>query len=204
MGHPRKTDRRRPGQRRRLAGLEHSRSRPEISAAGLLHRSFTLITADGKLHSCSRSQNQELFSPGDWRYGLLGVVVHVTFGCSPHESRADRRGDCGEGPDPRCRPAAGDGFVYGDCQYSTDLDSVADRHAGVFSCYRPVPLDTPIPKAQKALGPQDWMELYTLARTDKKRAFERYSKYYLSTNGQSTGPTPSACRQFRSAPQSRR
>src|SRR5439155_10456601 len=33
-------------------------------------------------------------------------------------------------------------------------------------------------------SPADWSELYTLARTNKKKAFERYSKYYLSTAGQ--------------------
>ena len=65
------------------------------------------------------------------------------------------------------------GCVYGDCQYSTDLDSVADEHPGVFSCYRPVPDDTPIPKNQKALAHRIGIEFYTLARTDKKQAFEK-------------------------------
>ncbi len=147
--------------------------------------SFTLITADGKLHSCSRSENQELFSLAIGGYGLFGVVVHVTLRLVPR-TKVERIVEVIAVKDllPFVDRRLACGFVYGDCQYSTDLDSEVDRHAGVFSCYRPVPLDTPIPKAQKALGPQDWMELYTLARTDKKRAFERYSKYYLSTNGQ--------------------
>ncbi len=76
------------------------------------------------------------------------------------------------------------GFVYGDCQYSTDLETSAESHQGVFSCYKPVAADTPIPKDQKQLSSEDWAELYRLARTDKKKAFEKYSKYYLSTNGQ--------------------
>jgi FAD/FMN-containing dehydrogenase len=31
---------------------------------------------------------------------------------------------------------------------------------------------------------EDWIRLYTLGHTDKKRAFEAYSNYYLSTSGQ--------------------
>jgi hypothetical protein len=44
--------------------------------------------------------------------------------------------------------------------------------------------DTPILKDQKQLTGEDWAELYTLARTNKKKAFERYAMYYLSTSGQ--------------------
>jgi hypothetical protein len=36
----------------------------------------------------------------------------------------------------------------------------------------------------KQLSSDDWVELYKLARTDKKKAFETYSKYYLGTSGQ--------------------
>src|SRR5262249_10663572 len=76
-----------------------------------------------------------------------------------------------------------EGFVYGDCQYSTDL-SAAGPHRGVLSCYVPVPADTPIRKDQKQLSADGWAEFYRLARTDRKKAFERYSRYYLSTSGQ--------------------
>jgi FAD/FMN-containing dehydrogenase len=54
----------------------------------------------------------------------------------------------------------------------------------VFSCYRPVPADTPIPLAEKQLTDEDWRRLLYLAHTDPKQAFERYAEYYLSTNGQ--------------------
>src|SRR5262249_33642282 len=85
---------------------------------------------------------------------------------------------------PRIDERLAAGFVYGDCQYSTDLDAEAEAHAGVFACYKPVPVDTPIPKEQNQISETDWIEFYKLARTDKKKAFERYSKYYLSTDGQ--------------------
>ncbi len=76
------------------------------------------------------------------------------------------------------------GFIYGDCQYSTYLDGDAMSHAGVFSCYRPVDRQTPIAAAQKQLSAEDWQRLYSLARTDKRQAFKTYSEYYRTTSGQ--------------------
>jgi hypothetical protein len=77
-----------------------------------------------------------------------------------------------------------EGCVFGDCQYATDLDGEATLHPGVFACYRPVGNDVPIPDSVKQLSGKDWADLYKLARNDKKKAFEVYSKYYLTTHGQ--------------------
>ena len=77
-----------------------------------------------------------------------------------------------------------EGFIYGDCQYSIDLTDDAESHPGVFSCYQPVAADTPVLDEQTHLTPDDWARLYALARTDKKKAFEIYSSYYLGTSGQ--------------------
>jgi FAD/FMN-containing dehydrogenase len=52
------------------------------------------------------------------------------------------------------------------------------------SRYRPVPDDTPIPEDQKGLSAEDWRRLIALAHVDKRRTFEEYSSYYLSTSGQ--------------------
>jgi hypothetical protein len=41
-----------------------------------------------------------------------------------------------------------------------------------------------MPQRQRELGPEDWMHLFHLAHADKSEAFERYSTYYLSTDGQ--------------------
>jgi hypothetical protein len=54
----------------------------------------------------------------------------------------------------------------------------------VFSCYQPVDPATPVPEGQKQLSAADWAKLYTLARTDKKKAFATYSQYYRRTSGQ--------------------
>lgn len=149
--------------------------------------SFTLLGADGKLLTCSRSENQELFSLAIGGYGLFGIVVHVKLRLV-RRTKVQRVVEVILVKDllPLIDKRIADGFIYGDCQYSTDLDLnlPTEQHPGVFSCYRPVPADTPIPKAQKALNAQAWIDLYTLARTDKKKAFKKYSEYYLSTNGQ--------------------
>jgi len=147
--------------------------------------SFTLLAADGKLKQCSRNENQELFSLAIGGYGLFGIIVHVTLRLV-ERTKVQRIVAVIPVKDllPWVEKRLATGFVYGDCQYSTDLDAPAEAHAGIFSCYRPVALGTPIPKEQKQLSAQDWIEFYTLARTDKKKALEKYSKYYLSTNEQ--------------------
>jgi hypothetical protein len=76
------------------------------------------------------------------------------------------------------------GFLYGDFQFSIACDSEDFLRKGVFSCYRPVPMETPIPSMEKQLSDENWRQLLFLAHTDKKKAFERYADYYLSTNGQ--------------------
>jgi hypothetical protein len=77
-----------------------------------------------------------------------------------------------------------DGFQYGDFQFSIERDSEDFLHKGVFSCYRPVSMETPIPVAEKRLTDENWRQLLFLAHTDEKQAFERYAAYYLSTNAQ--------------------
>ena len=147
--------------------------------------SFLLIGADGKLQSCSRSDHSELFSLAIGGYGLFGIIAQVTLRLVPR-TKVERVvevimvKDLLTWVDRRLR----EGYAYGDCQYSTDLQTDETSHAAVYSCYRPVAEDTPIPAAQKQLSAHDWAELYRLARTDKKTAFERYSTYYLSTSGQ--------------------
>jgi FAD/FMN-containing dehydrogenase len=54
----------------------------------------------------------------------------------------------------------------------------------VFSCYRPVEADRPIPERQVTLRPDDWQDLLVLAHVDKSRAFDFYARHYLATSGQ--------------------
>lgn len=147
--------------------------------------SFVLLDADGKLRTCSRTENQELFSLVIGGYGLFGIVVQVTLRLA-RRIKVQRIVEVIAVKDllPLIDKRLESGFLFGDCQYSTDLDSDVEAHPGVVACYRPVAIDTPIPEQQKQLSPADWMHFYNLARNDKKQAFEKYRAYYLSTNEQ--------------------
>ena len=147
--------------------------------------SFVLVDAGGDVVRCDRRTNPELFRLAIGGYGLFGVIVSVTLRLGPRRKvrrvvelvAVDRVGRAFAR-----RIAAG--FLYGDFQYSTETGSRRFLHAGVLSCYRPVPDDTPIPAGQKELQLEDWRELLYLAHADKRRAFETYSRHYLATNGQ--------------------
>jgi FAD/FMN-containing dehydrogenase len=147
--------------------------------------SFVLLDAQGKLHTCSRRENAELFALAIGGYGLFGVIVQVALRLVPR-TKVERVVEIIAVKNllPHVNKRIQEGFVYGDCQYSTDLETDAQSHTGVFSCYRPVDNETSIADSQKQLSDKDWTELYRLARTNKKRAFERYSQYYQTTSGQ--------------------
>ena len=147
--------------------------------------SFTLVDAAGEVRRCSRSEEPELFSLVAGGYGLLGVVTTVTLRLAPRRKlerivEIRRREGLAEAFAERIR----DGFLYGDFQFSIDRGSDGFLDEGVFSCYRPVDPDTPMPADQKELSDEDWKELLWLAHADKARAFERYAGHYLATGGQ--------------------
>ncbi len=147
--------------------------------------SFALIDAGGNLRTCSRRENAELFSLAIGGYGLFGVVTHVTLRLI-RRTKVQRVVEVIAVKDllDRVDERMEQGFVYGDCQYSIDMQSDPPAHPGVFSCYKPVDDVTPLTEGRKGLSPDDWARLYRLARTDKKRAFEIYSNYYLGTSEQ--------------------
>jgi FAD/FMN-containing dehydrogenase len=147
--------------------------------------SFILMDATGKAIPCSRQQNTELFSLAIGGYGLLGIITQVKLRLYPRTKvqrvvKRIRVADLRAEVDQRIA----EGFLYGDCQYSTDVEPEAADHEGVFSCYRPVADDTPVPAEQRYLSDEDWARLYGLARANKRKAFETYCAYYLSTSGQ--------------------
>jgi FAD/FMN-containing dehydrogenase len=147
--------------------------------------SFVLVDAAGKALTCSRRENTELFALALGGYGLFGVIARVTLRLVPRQKvrRVVKIIPVAE----LLAQVAGrieEGFTYGDCQYSTDLGMDAEAHPAVFSCYQPVADDTPIPVEQKHLSEEDWAKLYGLARANKRKAFETYAGYYLSTSGQ--------------------
>ncbi len=147
--------------------------------------SFVLVDAAGTARQCSRTENQELFRLVHGGYGLFGVVTSVQLRLVPRQKieRVVEIRTVDDLMDAFAKRIA-DGFLYGDFQFSIERSSEDFLHKGVFSCYRPVPVDTPIPPAEKQLTDENWRQLLFLAHTDEKQAFERYAAYYLSTNGQ--------------------
>ncbi len=146
---------------------------------------FTIMDGEGTLRTCSRTQNRELFRLAIGGYGLFGVVTRVRLRLMPRTKleRIVQVIDTDELMQAFDRHIA-EGFVYGDCQFSTDASSDDFLKKGVFSCYRPLPPDTPMPTEAKELGEAHWRELYYMSHADTRRAYETYVAYYLSTSGQ--------------------
>jgi FAD/FMN-containing dehydrogenase len=147
--------------------------------------SFTLVDARGRVLTCSRSENRELFRLAIGGYGLFGVIVEVKLRLM-RRMKLERVVQVIKLDDlvPAIERRIADGYMYGDFQFDIDPGSPGFLTQGVFSTYKPVDLETSIPSRQKQLQMSDWAELFYLAHTDKKRAFEAYARYYLSTNGQ--------------------
>jgi FAD/FMN-containing dehydrogenase len=147
--------------------------------------SFVLVDANGVARTCSRTENAELFRLVHGGYGLFGVVTSVQLRLVPR-TKVERVVEIRtvETLMGAFEKRIADGFEYGDFQFSIERDSDDFLRKGVFSCYRPVPIDTPIPIEEKQLTDENWRQLLYLAHTDEKQAFNRYAGYYLSTNGQ--------------------
>ena len=147
--------------------------------------SLTLLGPGGETLECSRTKNADLFRLCHGGYGLFGIVSSLRLRLSPKRKvervvelqKIETVMDAFNG-----RIAAG--FLYGDFQFSIEEGSDDFLRAGVFSCYRPVADDAPIPATQAELADEQWLQLLYLAHADKRKAFEEYARYYLSTNGQ--------------------
>jgi FAD/FMN-containing dehydrogenase len=147
--------------------------------------SFALMGPDGELIECSRTQNSELFSLAIGGYGLFGVITTVSLRLAPRRTlrRVVRIIDIEEAvvaAERRIR----DGFIYGDYQFDIDPNSPDFLTKGVFSGYCPVEGDPEPPPDQQTLSSDNWLDLLTLAHTDKSRAFTLYAQHYLATDGQ--------------------
>ncbi|MGI9307968.1 MAG: FAD-binding protein [Gammaproteobacteria bacterium] len=147
--------------------------------------SVELVDAQGKLIRASREQNPELFSLVAGGYGLFGVITEVTLRLSPR-TRLVRKVEIvpSASLDSLVKKRIDAGFMYGDFQFKTDETSEDFLKTGVFSFYRPIASPYPEAEPPKELTEDRWNELYKLAHLDKAKAFQAYTDYYLTTDGQ--------------------
>jgi FAD/FMN-containing dehydrogenase len=146
---------------------------------------FTLVDAAGELHRCSRGINRELFALAIGGYGLFGAVATVTLRLAPRV-KMRRVVEVREidGLLHAVSDRITEGFLYGDFQFSIDERSPNFMRRGVFSCYQPVDPSTPEAPNQLELSEAQWAQLFALGHFDKAKAYDLYTSYYLSTNGQ--------------------
>lgn len=147
--------------------------------------SLRLVTADGALVECSRTTNAELFSLVLGGYGLFGAIATVTLRLSRRQKlRRDVEIATVTDLVAAIEQRTADGYRYGDFQFAIDPTSPDFLQRGVFSCYRPVEIDRPIPDGQRAFDAADWQSMLLLAHIDKTRAYDAYAEHYLATSGQ--------------------
>lgn len=147
--------------------------------------SFTLIDANGDLKTCSRIENKELFRLVIGGYGLFGVIGTVKVRLTPVEV-LERVVQLIEVQDfiPLITKRIQEGFLYGDFQFAIDPQSEDFMKRGIYSLYRPVNSTVESDGELREMKGDDWYRLLGLAHKDKSRAFEVYSQFYLTTNGQ--------------------
>jgi FAD/FMN-containing dehydrogenase len=147
--------------------------------------SFKLVSADGQVMTCSRSQNSDLFKLAIGGYGLFGVVSSVTVRLMQRQ-KLQRVVEVVQIDDvmQRFDQRIAEGFLYGDCQFALDPASEDFLRRGIFSCYKPVDPTMQIPAHQREIAEEQWLRLLYLAHADKTQAFDVYSREYLATNGQ--------------------
>lgn len=147
--------------------------------------SLELVDAESNILRCSRTEHPALFRHVVGGYGLFGVVTAVELRLVPRQcvERVVSLASIDELAElfaDRIRT----GHLYGDFQFSTAAETPGFLNEGVLSCYRPVPDTGPPATPQRRLSQRDWNRLLELAHTDKRRAFEMFTGFYLATSGQ--------------------
>ncbi|MDB4345816.1 FAD-binding oxidoreductase [bacterium] len=167
-----------------LAANIHSRGltmQPIISNI----ESFKIMLASGEIKECSRNENSELFKRAIGGYGLFGIITRIRLRLV-RRKKLQRRVQTVqiESMIPAFEDAIAAGARYGDCQFSIDPKNPLFLQEGILSIYYPVDSEEPISQDRQKLGTGMWNRLLLLAHIDKAKAFQLYSDFYRSTDGQ--------------------
>ncbi|MEZ0385982.1 MAG: FAD-binding oxidoreductase [Verrucomicrobium sp.] len=147
--------------------------------------SLTIVDATGELRKLSRELEPEWFSLVVGGYGLFGVVTEMELRLTRRQ-KVQRIVEIGTvtGLPGRIAERVREGFVLGDFQFSPDTQSPDLLKEGVFSCYRPVTVETSLPGNPAALNPAAWRQLLSWAHSDMAKGWAAYKTHYQRTNGQ--------------------
>lgn len=167
-----------------LAANIHSRGltmQPIISNV----ESFEIMLASGETKKCSRNENSELFKLAIGGYGLFGIITKIRLRLVRRQ-KLQRRVQAIqiESLIPAFDQAIAAGALYGDCQFTIDPKNPLFLQEGILSIYYPTDSQEPITQNRQKLDPKMWNQLLLLAHTDKAKAFQLYSDFYRSTDGQ--------------------
>jgi FAD/FMN-containing dehydrogenase len=147
--------------------------------------SFTIVTPEGEVRECSRTENADLFRLAIGGYGLFGLVYSIRLRLARRRRlRRVVKLTTTDALAAEFEQRIKAGFLYGDFQFAIDSRSRDFMRKGVFSCYEPVAFDLAGDEDARQLTPEDWRDLLRLAHTAPTEAFERYARYYLATDGQ--------------------
>ena len=146
---------------------------------------FDLVDATGDLQRVTRASDPDLFRHAIGGYGLFGAITAVGLRLAPRV-KVERVVELVDVDDLAAafETRIAEGFRWGDCQFAIDPAGDDFLRVGILSCYRPVPLETPIPEGQRALSREAWGRLIYLTHTDKGAAGRAYTEHYLATSGQ--------------------
>lgn len=145
--------------------------------------SFKLVDAAGKEHTCSRTENRDLFSLAIGGYGNFGLITQATLQLTRRVKYRRTVESIGTREIPaKYKSAIASGAKYGDYQCSIDSTNDGFLREGIWKEYHPVVDDVPLTDI-RALTPDEWVDLVLLAHTDKTRAWKTFSTGLLTTSG---------------------
>jgi len=145
---------------------------------------FEIITADGELVYCSRTENPELFSLAIGGYGLFGIIYTVGLRLMRREKlkKVVRVIDVNDAVST-LEEAAANGAMYGDFQYNIDESSPSFFKTGICTWYEPVDELNNEPISEEGLTGDSWLDFLYLACTDRTEGFDAFTKYSTSSDG---------------------
>ncbi len=147
--------------------------------------SLTMVDAFGEILTCSRKKNSELFSLVIGGYGLFGLVYAIKLQLVPWYN-LERVSQIVTLPDllGTFSQRLNNGFLYGTCQLCVDETSPNYLQEGILVSYQPVSDPTTIPPHHTTMSPDEWQELFFLTHTNRSKAYQKATAYYMTSSGQ--------------------